>query len=36
MADIYKLSNSIAGWSSKDSDIIQLNAADFYLWRFYI
>ena len=29
MADIYKLSNSIAGWSSKESDIIQLNGAEF-------
>ena len=36
MADIFNLSNSIASWSRKESDIVQLNGADFYLWRHYI
>ena len=26
----------IAGWSRKESDIVLLNDADFYLWRHYI
>ena len=36
MANIFKSSNSIAGWSRKESDIVQLNDTDFYLWRHYI
>ena len=31
MADIFNSSNLIAGWSRKESDIVQLNGADFYL-----
>ena len=36
MADIFTSSDSIAGWSRKESYIVQLNGADFYLWRHYI
>ena len=28
MVDIYNLSDLIAGWSRKESDIVQLNGAD--------
>ena len=36
IADIFNLSHSIAGWRWKESDIVQLNGAEFYLWRQYI
>ena len=34
--DIFYSSNSIAGWSRKEYDIVQLNGADLYLRRHYI
>ena len=36
MVNIYNLTNSIARWRWKESDIVQLNGANFYLWRQYI
>ena len=36
MADIYNFSMSITDWRWKESDKVQLNGADFYLWRQYI
>ena len=36
MADIFYSSFSIGGWSRKESNIVQLIGADFYIWRHYI
>ena len=35
MVDIHNLSDLIAGWSRKESDIVQLNGTDLYLRRHF-